>query len=107
MLPALAHVGAARALADRMQVECAHDALQVLVALSAKKFDAQPIRPRMHLRRGHRHRWSIRDDVEGSSHWARLKPLFYAVSEFHTNTLIQLFSDEILNGFTVAAAKSG
>src|SRR5260370_39867610 len=106
MLPALAHVGAARALADRMQVGCGHDALQVLVALSAKKFDAQPIRRRMHLRRGHRHRWSIRDDVDGRSNWARLKPLFYAASEFHTNTLIQLFSDEILYAFTVAAANS-
>ena len=68
MLPALAHVGAARALADRVQIERAHDALHVLVALAAKKLDAQPIRPRMHARRGHRDRRQIGDDVERCGH---------------------------------------
>jgi len=42
MFPAFTHVGAARALADCMEVERAHDALQVLVPLSAEKLDAQP-----------------------------------------------------------------
>src|SRR6266852_3815656 len=67
MFPALAHVGAARALADGVQIERAHNAFQVLVALAAEKFDAQPIRPRMRAQR-HRHRRRIRDDVEWSRH---------------------------------------
>ena len=47
MLPAFAHVGAARALADGVQVERAHDALQFLIIWAAEKFHAQPGRTRV------------------------------------------------------------
>src|SRR5438445_11951790 len=50
LLPALAHVRAARALAHRVQVESPHQALQVLIALSTQKPDPQPVRPRLRLR---------------------------------------------------------
>src|SRR5260370_19296773 len=50
LLPALAHVGAARALAHRVQVERAHDALQVLVALAPEKLNAKPFRRRYSAR---------------------------------------------------------
>jgi len=36
MFPALAHVGAARAFANRVQIERAHRALQILKALATK-----------------------------------------------------------------------
>src|SRR5204863_7240394 len=65
----------------------AHDALHILVALATEKFDAQPIRPRMHARRGHRYRRQIGDDVERCGHWARLNSLFYARPGRLTNCL--------------------
>ena len=54
VLPALAHVGAARALANGVQPERAHDALQLLVVLPAQELHAQPVRARMRLRRRER-----------------------------------------------------
>src|SRR5260370_16615952 len=75
MLPALAHIRTARALAHRVQVERAHDALQVLIAFAAEKFDAQPIRPRVRAGRGHRHRRNTRDDVERCRHWTERETL--------------------------------
>src|SRR5229473_5413844 len=75
VLPALAHVGAARALADRVQIERAHDALQILVALATEKLDAQPIGPGVRARRGHRHRRNVRDDVERCRHWTNRETL--------------------------------
>ena len=54
MIPALAHVGAAGALTDGVQVERAHDALQVLIVRPAKEFHAQPGRARMHFHRRRR-----------------------------------------------------
>ena len=50
VLPAFAHVGAARGFADGVKIERAHDALEVLVAFAAKEFDAQPVRARVSLR---------------------------------------------------------
>src|SRR5207302_7450917 len=73
MFPALAHVRASRAFADGVQIERAHDALQVLVTLATKKLDAQPIRPRMRVGRRPQHRGYARDDMERRGHWARLK----------------------------------
>src|SRR5260370_18705139 len=102
MLPALAHVRAARAFANRVQIERAHDAFHVLVALTTEKLDAQPIRPGMPARRRHWHGWSVRDNVKGVGHYTRVNLLFYAVSELHTNTLIQPFSYGILNSLTAA-----
>ena len=52
VLPALAHVGAARAFADGVQVERAHDALQLLIIFAAEESHAQPGRARMRCRGG-------------------------------------------------------
>src|ERR1700674_1282128 len=82
MLPALAHVGAAGALADRVQVEDAHDAFQVLVALPPENLDAQPIRARVRTRQRRRR---TRDDVERRGHGLRLEPSFYLHGTLHTN----------------------
>ena len=68
VLPAFAHVGAARAFADGVQVERAHDALQFLIIWAAEKFHAQPGRARMRCRWWRRARRQIRDDVKGRSH---------------------------------------
>jgi hypothetical protein len=46
----------------------------------------------MRARRGHRHRWRIRDDVKGCCHRSRAKPLFYAVPAFHTNAHFRTIS---------------
>ena len=64
MLPAFAHVGAASAFADGVQIEGAHDALQVLIAFAAQEFDAEPFGARVSVRR----RRGIRDDVEWGGH---------------------------------------
>src|SRR5262249_28639888 len=64
VLPALAHVRAARAFADRVQVQRSHGALQFLVSLAAKEPYTQPIGPRMRIRRRHHRRLRIRDDVK-------------------------------------------
>ena len=42
VFPAFAHIGAARAFADGVQIERAHRALQFLIFGSAKKANAQP-----------------------------------------------------------------
>ena len=42
MFPAFAHVRAARAFADGVQIERAHDALQILIILAAEKSHAEP-----------------------------------------------------------------
>ena len=40
MFPAFAHIGAAGAFADGVQIEGAHDALQILIIRSAEIFHA-------------------------------------------------------------------
>src|SRR5204862_425085 len=79
------NVRASRAFADGVQIERAHDALQVLIPLAAKKLDAQPIWPRMRGRRRHWHGRYVRDDMERRGHWAQLKPSFYAIPAHRTN----------------------
>ena len=68
VLPALAHVGAARAFADGVQVERAHDAFEFLIIWAAEKFHAQPGRARMRCRWWRRAGRQIRNDVKGRSH---------------------------------------
>jgi len=68
VLPALAHVGAARALAHGVEVERAHDALEFLIIGAAEKFHAQPGRARMRCCGWRRASRQIRDDVKGQSH---------------------------------------
>ena len=51
VFPAFAHVRAARRFAHGVQVEGAHDALEILVAVAAEEFDAQPVWPRVSRRR--------------------------------------------------------
>src|SRR5271165_296629 len=67
VLPAFTHVGAAGALANGVQVQGAHGALEFLIAFTAKEFDAQPLRPRVGVWRGWR-RNGVGDDVEGRRH---------------------------------------
>jgi hypothetical protein len=64
MLPAFPHVGAARGFADGVEIEGAHGALEMLVALAAKELDLQPIGARM--RGGRRDEWrgAVGNDVE-------------------------------------------
>jgi len=68
VLPAFAHVGATSAFADGVQIERAHDALEILVAFTAKKFDTQPVRAGVDAGRRYRRRGSVGDDVEGRGH---------------------------------------
>ena len=65
VFPAFAHVGAARGFADGMKVQRAHDALEVVVAITAEKFHAQPVWARMDV--WGRCGWhvAIGDDVKG------------------------------------------
>src|SRR2546423_1359373 len=86
VLPALAHVRAARAFADGVQIERAHDALQILVALATEKFDAQPIRAGRWTRRGPRHRRGIRDDVERCGHGAKRQTFILRLSKHTVQT---------------------
>jgi len=65
MFPAFTHVWAARALAHRVQIERAHDALELLVIRSPEILHPQPGRPRMG--RGQR-RGIVRQYGEGSCH---------------------------------------
>ena len=67
VFPALAHVGAAGGFADRVQVERAHDALELLVPFAPKEADTEPVRAGVRGgRRGGRN--SIGNDVEGRGH---------------------------------------
>src|SRR5262249_50145953 len=66
VLPAFAHVGAARGFTDRVQFERAHDPLQVLIARTTQEFHPQPAGPRMGV--GRRRRRRVRDDVERGGH---------------------------------------
>src|SRR5713226_6264668 len=100
MFPAFTHIRAARAFADGVQFERAHDALQVLISLPAEKFDAEPGRPRMRIpqwNRTRRQRLRIRQYVKGRGHGAYAKPLFYASRPYRTNcrengrTVLSLF----------------
>ena len=68
VLPAFAHVGAARGFADGVEIESAHGAFEILVALAAEEFDAEPIRARVSVGRGHRKRPGVGDNVEGGGH---------------------------------------
>src|SRR5579862_4415764 len=69
MLPAFAHVGAARAFADGVEVKRAHDALQFMIIGTTEKFDAQPGRAWMRCRWWRRGGRQVRNDVKGRSHW--------------------------------------
>lgn len=64
VVPAFAHVGAAGAFANGVEIERAHDALEILVTLAAEEFYAEPIGARMRARQGNRDGRLIRDDVE-------------------------------------------
>src|SRR6266446_33228 len=43
VFPAFAHVGAAGAFADGVEIESTHGALQILIAFAAQEFDAEPV----------------------------------------------------------------
>ena len=68
-LPALPDIGAARLLAHRVQLEAAHDALQLGIVVAAGKAHAQPLRP-LGVDRDHRVplRAAIELDRSGVSH---------------------------------------
>ena len=68
VFPTFAHVGATSAFADGVQIERAHDALEILVAFTAKKFDTQPVRAWVHAGRRYARRRGVGDDVEGRGH---------------------------------------
>ena len=68
VFPTFAHVGATSAFADGVQIEGAHDALEILVAFTAKKFDPQPVRAWVHAGRRYPRRRGVGDDVEGRGH---------------------------------------
>jgi hypothetical protein len=76
MFPAFAHVGAARTLANGVQIKSTHDALQVLVALAAKELYAQPLWARLPCRSYRRRHSGIGQNVKGRSHRMGSK-LFY------------------------------
>lgn len=50
MFPAFAHVGAASGFTDGMEIEGAHDALEVVIFFAAKEFNAKPVRARVGIR---------------------------------------------------------
>jgi len=64
VFPAFTHVGAACGFADRVEIESAHDALEVLIAFAAEEADAKPVRARMIAGRSNGGRVGIGDDVE-------------------------------------------
>jgi hypothetical protein len=79
VLPAFAHVGAAGAFAHGVKVEGAHDALEILVAFAAEKFDAKPVWARVGSGRRDEGRSSVGDDVKRGSHSGRgLKSMLLA-----------------------------
>jgi len=49
MFPALSHVWAARRFANGVQIQRAHDALQILIALASEEFHPKPVRPRVRV----------------------------------------------------------
>jgi len=65
MLPAFAHIGAPRAFAHRVQIECAHNGVQLVEILSAAESHLQPGWPLVRVRRRRR---VVRQYVEGSRH---------------------------------------
>src|SRR6202008_4466173 len=70
VLPAFTHVRAACRFANGVEIQRAHDALQVLITLATEEFNAKPVRPRVRVWRGHRRHGAIRDDVKGRGHVA-------------------------------------
>ena len=68
MLPAFAHVRATRTFAHGVQVERAHDALQVLIVFAAEEFYAEPFRTGIRDGRQDGQRRRIGQDVEGRVH---------------------------------------
>ena len=73
MIPALAHVGAAGAFADRVQVQRAHDPLQFLIIFAAEEADLQPVGTRMRARRRNFAGRRIRKNIERSRHLGALQ----------------------------------
>jgi len=65
VFPAFADVGATCGFADGVEIESPHGALEVLIALAAKKFDLEPIGARVRVRRWDAWRGAVGDDVEG------------------------------------------
>jgi len=86
VLPAFAHVGAARGFADGMKIESAHGAFEVLVAFAAKEFDAEPVWARVSLGRRYRRR-PVGDDVKGSGHCEGVDSLYYFLLWRVTNAI--------------------
>jgi len=70
MLPAFSHVGAAGGFADRMEIERPHDALEIVIFFATEEFDAKPVRARVSVRRRHKARSVVREDVKGRSHYS-------------------------------------
>ena len=66
-----------------MEIEGAHDALEVLIAFAAEEFDAEPVGARVGAGRGNQGWGNVSDDVEGRGHEA----LFYAERAPGTNGL--------------------
>jgi hypothetical protein len=81
MFPTFTHVGAACGFTNGVEIEGAHDALEVLIAFAAEEFDAEPVRARMSPGRGNQRWRSVGDDVEGRGHEA----LVYAEQAPGTN----------------------
>src|SRR5258707_9034436 len=76
VLPALAHVRAARRLANGVEIQRAHDALQVLITLATEEFNAKPVWPRVCVGRRQVRR-AVGDDVKGRGHVAGPELIVY------------------------------
>ena len=77
VFPAFAHVGTARRFANGVEIEGAHDALEVVIFFAAEEFDAEPVWARVCIRGGDVCCSAVGDDVEGRGHGVGLKVLFY------------------------------
>ena len=69
VFPAFTHVGTAGGFANGMEVERAHDPLEVLVTVAAEEFNAEPVWARMGGGRWRGDDWAVvGDDVERRGH---------------------------------------
>src|SRR5258707_10456675 len=80
LLPALAPVPAARRFANGVEIQRAHDALQVLITLATEEFNAKPVRPRVCVGRRQERR-AVGDEVKGKGHVACPELIVYGKTD--------------------------
>src|ERR1051326_2834472 len=102
MLPTFAHVGAAGGFANGVEIEGAHNALEVLVAFAAKEFDSEPVGARMRSWRGgpemfggSQRRLRVGDYGKGGSH-SGVESLCYFLLWKRSNGLLRKRSNGLL-----------